>query len=485
MNEIVKYHNDLSNQITIKTLNGYQLNIFMGLCAKMRDKNIEKIIFTFNELKELIKWENKNDVFFIKTLEETNKKLIRLNFRFEDEREIVQFVLFPTFRINKIQKILTIAVNKDFAFLLNNLTKNFTRFELENFTNLTSKYSKYLYKELMKFKSTGYCVFSIDDFRDKLDIPTTYRITDINKRVLNVIEKELSKIFKEFEINKVKKGRNIDKIEFYFSIQKENVLIIDDKKERTEQDLLKDFFKANLKGIIYNSKIEKALLKRLKKDKLAMIEKYLLKQYEEIKKLDYIKDKNAFFSNCIIEDKRILSKDENQIIKAKENKKLIDTLEKFQKLDYYDKLKIEETAVKLYVERNNVDINYLLTMKDTNEDIYYSVIKQELEKSYNRYLKEKKENISFRSNNGNSNGENFDLDEVKSIMINDNKLDLINISDAIKSKIIDDVENKLKDSKDKILFRVCKEKELETLIEIFSDEFVESFNKFHHKNNFF
>ena len=31
MNEIVKYHNDLSNQIIIKTLNANELNFFMAI----------------------------------------------------------------------------------------------------------------------------------------------------------------------------------------------------------------------------------------------------------------------------------------------------------------------------------------------------------------------------------------------------------------------------------------------------------------------
>ena len=188
MNEVVKYHNDLSNQIVIKTLNANELNFLMAICSKMRDKETEEIVFTFKNLKELVKWTSNDNKDFVKSLENTNRKLIALNFRFEDEREIVQFVLFPTFTINKDKKTLTVAVNKKFAFLLNNLSSNFTRFELENFTILQSKYSKYLYKELMKFKSTGYMIMDIEEFRDKLDIPIKYRMSEINIKVLKPIE---------------------------------------------------------------------------------------------------------------------------------------------------------------------------------------------------------------------------------------------------------------------------------------------------------
>ena len=93
MNEVVKYHNDLSNQIVIKTLNANELNFLMAICSKMRDKETEEIVFTFKNLKELVKWTSNDNKDFVKSLENTNRKLIALNFRFEDEREIVQFVL--------------------------------------------------------------------------------------------------------------------------------------------------------------------------------------------------------------------------------------------------------------------------------------------------------------------------------------------------------------------------------------------------------
>lgn len=223
MNEIVKYHNDLSNQIVIKTLNANELNFFMAICSKMRDKGENEIVFSFSQLKELVKWTSNDNADFLRSLQNTNKKLIALNFRFEDEREIVQFVLFPTFRINKDNKTLVVKVNEEFSFLLNNLSSNFTRFELENFTSLQSKYSKYLYKELMKYKSTGYVIFKIEEFREKLDIPPKYRMTHINQKVLSPSKEELSKVFQKFEIKKIKKGREITHIEFYFSLKKEKI----------------------------------------------------------------------------------------------------------------------------------------------------------------------------------------------------------------------------------------------------------------------
>src|SRR3712207_3343468 len=101
MNEIVKYHNDLSNQIVIKTLNANELNFFMAICAKMRNQETNEILFTFEQLKKLTSWRSNDNKDFIKSLENTNKKLIALNFTLRGNGKIVQFVLFPTFTIDE------------------------------------------------------------------------------------------------------------------------------------------------------------------------------------------------------------------------------------------------------------------------------------------------------------------------------------------------------------------------------------------------
>ncbi|MBA6432734.1 RepB family plasmid replication initiator protein, partial [Pseudomonas aeruginosa] len=85
-------------------------------------------------------------------------------------------------------------------------------------TTLKSTYSKNMFRILKQFKHTGYLKMKINDFRERLDIPTSYRMTDINKNVLKPIINELSYIFKALKIHKVraKKGRKIEYLEFIF-----------------------------------------------------------------------------------------------------------------------------------------------------------------------------------------------------------------------------------------------------------------------------
>ena len=89
-------------------------------------------------------------------------------------------------------------------------------------THLKSTYAKNMFRILKQYKHTGYMKIKIDDFRERLDIPNSYRMSNINQFVLNPIIKELSTIFKNLHINKIKakKGRKIEWLEFTFDAEK-------------------------------------------------------------------------------------------------------------------------------------------------------------------------------------------------------------------------------------------------------------------------
>jgi plasmid replication initiation protein len=355
MNEVVKYHNDLSNQITIKTLNANELNFFMAICSKMKNQKTDEVVFTFQQLKELVNWSNNNNELFVKSLINTNKKLIALNFTLKENRKTIQFVLFPTFTTDEINKTLTVAVNKEFSFLLNNLSSNFTRFELENFTSLTSKYSKYLYKELMKFKNTGYMILTIEKFREKLDIPIKYRMSEIDKFVLTPAKKELSKVFQKFEIKKIKKGREITHIEFYFSLKKEKIkeeiieLSLEQDRIQAEKFMEKipQFRQTNIEEV--NKNLEEINEKKKEEQIIEVTEEEYEKKYQE-----YLNSSN---SNDTATQRRIFKNIVGKQYQIK--KKKIYTIEDIpeEKLLSKNKKKLVGSALKMRVEKILQEMN--------------------------------------------------------------------------------------------------------------------------------
>lgn len=311
MNEIVKYHKDFENKLVLKNFTASELNFLMAICTKVRDKKEEEIMFTFNELKNISNWTNKNDKDFIRSLEMTNKKLIELTFRFENEKEIIMFVLFPTFHIDKDEKTLKVAVNTKFAYLLNNLSNNFNWYQLKDFTSLKSKYSKLLYKELMLFKDTGYRIFKIEDFRKKLDIPEKYRMTHINQYVLKPIKEDLEHIFSNFEIVKIKNGREIAQIRFNFTYGNiKPVEIVENIEKVVSKNIgsageLEQYFKTTFPGVNYSKKHKEVLEKLLKNNNLEYIKKYLSEQWEYVQNDKNILNKSAYFSKLILEEKAV------------------------------------------------------------------------------------------------------------------------------------------------------------------------------------
>ena len=231
MNEIVKYHNHF-NSVALKNFNGVEIDLLMAICSKLKNEDINEVELKFSDLRRMINFKHRGELRFIQNLEQMYKKLLNLSIRIETEDRIINFILFTKYEIIKKQKTILIKINEDFKFLLNKFISNFTRFELNEFISLKSSYSKEIYRRLKQFKHTGMWKVQIDNFRELLNIPEKYRISEIDKKVFKISIEELNKYFDNFEIIKIKKGRKIEYLEFKFSPEKkhkENISDIADK----------------------------------------------------------------------------------------------------------------------------------------------------------------------------------------------------------------------------------------------------------------
>lgn len=214
MNEVVKYDNFL-NSLALKGFSSVELDALMTLCQKARDQDEAVLELDFAELQSLMNLQKNMTVKqFKETLDSMNKKLCQVVCHIETEKESVFFVLFPTFGANFETQKLRVRVNTDFKFVLNSLTKNFTRFELAEFTALSSKYAKNLYRQLKQFRRTGSYKKTAEELRALLDCPETYN----NKRFYdNCIKPAIAELtqagyFQELKIEPVrahKKGAPI------------------------------------------------------------------------------------------------------------------------------------------------------------------------------------------------------------------------------------------------------------------------------------
>lgn len=223
--QLTIYKNEL-NSVPLRKFNSVEMNLFFTICTKMREKGLQTIKLDFEELKILSQYDRKSNIRFIGDLRTTYNKLLSLkysrNYLDNQNKDIEEyFILFTGFKINKTDEYVEIKTNPDLRFIINAISSEFTKFELQEFTNLRSSYSKTAFRLLKQFRLTGFWKVNIDDFRNLLDIPITYSMDAVNKRVLKPIKNELSLVFKNLKIEKIKakKKNKIEYLEFSFTPQ--------------------------------------------------------------------------------------------------------------------------------------------------------------------------------------------------------------------------------------------------------------------------
>ena len=243
--EVVKYHNDF-NKVGLGAFNELEQNLLFGILVECRNKQDIEFELSADDLARFVKVRRNvtNDELF-KMACDLSKNFLKLDFRVvkRDGNRICRgfFNLFETLLVCSIEcdnyeilEKIVIKVNPDFAYLINQLAEHFTQFELEEFIFLKGRYTKTLYRYLKQFRTTGIWRVSWDDFKMLLDIPKSYEMRDIEKRVLKPSVEQLQEPlnlferartpFKNLKYKKIKgkgrgRGGNVTHIEFTFDKQ--------------------------------------------------------------------------------------------------------------------------------------------------------------------------------------------------------------------------------------------------------------------------
>lgn len=259
---MIKYHNDM-NLIAFNDFSQRELNIFFSLCLLMKDKGTGEITLSYNDIKKIIPDRFESNKKFEEILESVYDKLLRLRLETRDKNKIEKFILFTSYKIHVNEKIVTINTNSDYSYILNNLSKNFTLFELQEFNELSSTYSKHMFRLLKQYKHTGYYKVSVDEFKRLLNVPESYTMRKITDKILSIVLKELSDNFIDLKVNKIKDGRVIKFLEFSFKPQhyKCNDEIDTIDVEATQSNLIEE-----KKNQIICPKCGQELVKRTGKD---------------------------------------------------------------------------------------------------------------------------------------------------------------------------------------------------------------------------
>lgn len=218
--EIVKYNNKM-NSIPLKNFEKIDMNFFYAICSQVKEKGTDLVEIPLDFLKELTDYKSTSSERFREDLMRMNKKLISCNGMYETEEEIVQFNLFSTFRVLKTKPILKVRVNPDMTWFLNNIAKEFTSFELQEYVALEGIYSKALYRLLKQWKTKGKTPkYSVNELKDLLSIPN-YETRRFMDKIINPAIEDLKqhKVFENLWCEVVyakKRGKPVDGYIFHF-----------------------------------------------------------------------------------------------------------------------------------------------------------------------------------------------------------------------------------------------------------------------------
>lgn len=209
MKEIVKYHNDF-NKIKLPGFTELEQNLLVTILVSIKDTPAgqEKFI-GLDLLQKAFVNDFKNNAEIGEYLTSLRDKFFKADFEILVSRNglngIQHINLFnkftfyydePNAKPKKEWKNfygLALIINPDFEYLLNQVTQNFTRFELVEFISLSGKYTKTLYRLLKQYRTTGYFKMEWQEFVCVMDISENKTMGDIDKFILKPAIKELTK----------------------------------------------------------------------------------------------------------------------------------------------------------------------------------------------------------------------------------------------------------------------------------------------------
>lgn len=335
MAKLSVYYDNKMNLLAFKNLDKVEANLFFSIVARFNDKGAEKLKLNFSEIAEFISDNKYTSKELSKLINDGVGKVVQSAIKWEmTPTKTAYFTLFNEFLVDDENKTLEASINSRFLFMLNNFKDGkFTMLELAEFSSLSSKYTQTLYRLLKQFRFTGFRSIKWAEFIEIMDIPTSYRMFDIERQILKPAIAELTQeadifnqnnpIFKKLTYKKIRgtgRGRPVERIEFYFMPE------TDEPKEQKKNEKALQYIAQDIK--------KEQMLKELKRSNQEQPKKIDPFTGKEITGLEPYRLRNMRFKN---------------------------------KFGEYDILKIQkieqEPNGKIIISVKNVDDNHISTMK--------------------------------------------------------------------------------------------------------------------------
>lgn len=217
--------NNNFNKESFSALSVSEYNLLMGAIGKLRNKGIERVSIPLEECLILTDNIARSPGELASLTGRTWEKIKGVSYevRSSDDKSSGGVSLFSYFLYDSESEELQISINPDLAYFVNHFERgNYTSFNHKEFRQVSTTYSKSLFKLLSQYKETGYYVVKSEELRALLGCPKSYNTGRFHKIVLDPSIKEVSNVFKDLQVDKIKRGNKIVRYEFKFKKIKNN-----------------------------------------------------------------------------------------------------------------------------------------------------------------------------------------------------------------------------------------------------------------------
>lgn len=243
-NAIVEYSKDFAT--SMNDYSAYEMDLVLALAYSARktvadhmhvaiDEDLE-IELSSQAIKKILQGNTS-----MKRLTESLEKVFDTKIYFEENGYDISEHIFKRLCFSKDSKKIIFVLRKKYIPLFFNLTGNFTQHELLEFASLKGKYAKKIYQIVMSYKGLKKKEYSGDFFRRFLNIPESYRWTDVDTKVMAVVKKEFEKTnIINLELEKEKVGRDVNKVILTWDIKEPEIIKEEPKKKTKKQEIKKE-----------------------------------------------------------------------------------------------------------------------------------------------------------------------------------------------------------------------------------------------------
>lgn len=218
----VKMRNEL-NSMSLRRWTSEEMNFFFAIIAASKNKGTKLLKFDSDQIRDIIDFSQHGLERWEKTMFNCSQKISKLTYVEKSSKKVKIMTLFSHFELDFENRTVEVKVSENYEYILNEFKAQFTQFELQEFTKISSTYAKTAYRYFKQWKKVGKLEFDVEEFRTIFDIPLSFKACHIKDRVLKPIEKELSPFFKNIQIETVKskkRGRPILKYIFTWKPEK-------------------------------------------------------------------------------------------------------------------------------------------------------------------------------------------------------------------------------------------------------------------------